>query len=260
MISSGVFARTGYLPPNGQSGSLPVNDPRRVMQPHGVPVIEMLSEMEAETNLKGRRPDSDEPADRYRLVEIAGASHSSGPPSPIRRIVPAQLAKKGLPSRRHRRRAAIEPPNEFPFGYFATAALDNIHRWVTKGTPPPRAERLAAPRQPRRWPGRHQPGCAANRAGRARQRPRRPPQSLRRRPLRQLLPALQAEPVPAGAARATYAAPRRSSLPRSCASSTARQTAYAAKVEAQVDELVRERWLLAPEGELIKAQARALRF
>jgi hypothetical protein len=56
MISSGIFARTGMLPPNGQSGSLPVSDPRRVMQPHGVPVFEMLSEFEAETNYYGRRP------------------------------------------------------------------------------------------------------------------------------------------------------------------------------------------------------------
>jgi hypothetical protein len=259
LISSGVFSRTGMLPPNGQSGSLPSYDPRRVMQPHGVPVIEMLSEFEAETNLKGRRPDSDGPEDFFRLVEIAGASHSSGPPSSIRLIVPAQLTKRGMAARQEPPPGSIDPANEFPLGYFATAALDNIHRWVTDGTPPPRAERLQvnsnrdagsrgytpeahpidrdehgnalgglrnpyvdtpfARHYPHTTPNEHQPEQASDLRG-------------------------SMHPFPPEKLRELYETP----------------AAYAALVAPQVDALVAQRWLLAPEGELIKAQARALRF
>jgi hypothetical protein len=265
MISSGIFARTGMLPPNGQSGSLPVSDPRRVMQPHGVPVFEMLSEFEAETNYYGRRPDNDAPEDRFRLVEIAGASHSSGPPSTLRQVVPVQLAQRGMPVPFTPPPGSIDPANEFPYAYFATAALDNIHRWATEGTPPPRAERLQVNLD--RNAGR--PGGAGLHGISPEALP------LDRDELGNALGGLRNPYVDHPFARyfphttknehqVEQASDLRGSQHLFDADTLHRlhgtPEAYVAKVEAQVDALVRERWLLAPEGELIKQQARGLRF
>src|SRR5262245_2047860 len=53
------------------------------MQPREVPVIQINTETEvfigtlSPTGLLYRRPDSDDPADRYRLWEVPGASHVS---------------------------------------------------------------------------------------------------------------------------------------------------------------------------------------
>jgi hypothetical protein len=259
MISSGIFARTGFLPPNGQSGNLPVSDPRRIMQPHGVPVIEMLSEFEAETNLHGRRPDSDAPEDRFRLVEIAGASHSSGPPSTLRQIVPAQLAKRGMPVPFTPPPGSIDPANEFPYGYFATAALDNIHRWVTEGTPPPRAERLQVNADRNEGPHGISPEALP----------------IDRDDLGNAIGGLRSPYVDYPFAcyyphttknehQVEQASDLRGSQHLFDADTLRRlhgtPEAYAAKVAAQVDALVRERWLLEPEGQLIEEQAQALRF
>lgn len=259
MISSGIFARTGFLPPNGQSGNLPVSDPRRVMQPHGVPVIEMLSEFEAETNLHGRRPDSDAPEDRFRLVEIAGASHSSGPPSTLRLIVPAQLAARGLPVPFTPPPGSIDPANEFPYGYFAIAALDNIHHWVSEGTPPPRAERLQVNTDRNAGPHGISPEALP----------------IDRDDLGNALGGLRSPYVDTPFARyyphttrnehqVEQASDLRGSQHVFDADTLRRlhgtPEAYVAKVAAQVDALVQERWLLAPEGELIVEQARGLRF
>ena len=76
-ISSGGFGLGGYLPLNERSPRAPVGDPRRTIGAHDVPVIELLSEGEAETNRDARRPDGDDPGDRYRLYEVPGACHMS---------------------------------------------------------------------------------------------------------------------------------------------------------------------------------------
>lgn len=259
MISSGVFARTGYLPLNGNSGSLPPGHARRIMQPHGVPVIEMLSEFEAETNLSGRRPDSDDPNDRFRLVEIAGASHGSGPPSPLRRIVPAQLQARGLPVPPSPPEGAIEPPNEFPYGYFATAALDNIHRWATEGLAPPRADRLRLHSSRADGPVGISPDAlpiVRDEHGNALGGLRTPYVDV---PFASYYPHCRPN---------AYMEERASDLrgtqtlflPEKLRALYGSPLAYVQRVDAQLDDLVRQRWLLEPEGELIKQQARSLRF
>ena len=61
-ISSGGAGRPGYgvlRPP----AVLPLDDPRRTIGGHGVPVVELLSESESETHRAVLRPDSDDTGD-----------------------------------------------------------------------------------------------------------------------------------------------------------------------------------------------------
>jgi hypothetical protein len=122
-ISSGAFMLGGYNPLSEGTAVPPAGDRRRVIQPLDVPVIELLSEGEAETNVASRRADSDG-ADRYRLYEIAGTCHMS--------VHPAGPA--ALP--------VLERRSDFPMDMLAGAALLNLRSWVVDGVAPPRAERL----------------------------------------------------------------------------------------------------------------------
>jgi Alpha/beta hydrolase domain len=80
-----------------------------------------------------RRPDSDQPNDKFRLYEVAAMPHGldirsmMGPPNP-KRTVPCNGVQQLW--------------TDFPGGYPANNALDKLIRWVDRGTPPPRAARL----------------------------------------------------------------------------------------------------------------------
>jgi len=88
-----------------------------------VPVIEMLSEGEAETHGAARRADSDG-RNRYRLYEVAGASHMTA----------HEAGPMALP--------VVERPSDFPMDMLVGGALHNLRRWVADGVAPPRAPRL----------------------------------------------------------------------------------------------------------------------
>ena len=123
-ISSGAFMLGGYTPLSEGTPVPPSGDRRRtIAPPPGVPVIEMLGEGEAETNLAARRADSDEP-ERYRLYEVAGASHMTA----------HEAGPMSLP--------VMEPPSDFPMDMLVGGALLNLRRWVVECIAPPRAERL----------------------------------------------------------------------------------------------------------------------
>lgn len=130
-ISSGGFGVGGYNPVSPDVGRLPIDDPRRTVGGHGVPIIELLGEGETETHRLVTRDDSDDPADPYRLYEVPGGCHMSG-------------AERG-----HGPTAAtVEEQSDFPMWALAGAALANLHAWIVDGTPPPRAERLVHLDQP----------------------------------------------------------------------------------------------------------------
>jgi hypothetical protein len=122
-ISSGAFMLGGYTPLSSETPAPPAGDRRRTIQPLDVPVIEMLSEGEAETNVAARRADSDGP-DRYRLYEVAGASHMTA----------QEAGPMALP--------VVEEPSDFPMDMLVGGALLNLRRWVVEDVAPPRAERL----------------------------------------------------------------------------------------------------------------------
>jgi hypothetical protein len=122
-ISSGAFMLGGYTPLSEGTPVPPAGDRRRTIQLLDVPVIEILSEGEAETNVASRRNDSDGPG-RYRLYEVAGTSHMTA-----REAGPMALAVN-------------EEPSDFPMDMLVGGALLNLRRWVTDDVPPPRADRL----------------------------------------------------------------------------------------------------------------------
>jgi hypothetical protein len=80
-----------------------------------------------------RRPDADEPNDRYRLYEITAASHvpTRGYDSPgdiFPTLVDIDAGDNHL--------------SQFPAAMPYMTAVDNLVAWVTEGTPPPRAARI----------------------------------------------------------------------------------------------------------------------
>jgi hypothetical protein len=123
-ISSGAFMLGGYTPLGEGVPLPPSGDRRRTIQPLDVPVIELLSEGEVETNAASRRPDSDAPGDRYRLYEVPGSSHMT--------------AREAGPLAQQ----VVEEPSDFPMDMLVGGALLNLQRWAMDGIAPPRAPRM----------------------------------------------------------------------------------------------------------------------
>ncbi len=127
------------------------------MGPRSAPVIHVNTESEVllVSRLGYRRPDSDAANDRYRLWEVAGASHISNDlrdavialqlnDAETHRIDPSMLEPigcthmeftdgpvTGLPG--------FVDPNDYPFAYVENAAFHWLTRWVETGKAPPHA-------------------------------------------------------------------------------------------------------------------------
>jgi hypothetical protein len=129
-------------------GGFEPTDPRRVIQPAGVPVIHMLNETEIavlEPNLSAlptRRPDSDTAPDLFRRYEVPGDCHMNvfqirwGPPAAD------QVKALGGPACTW---CCVEPVTTFsdiPEHYMFDGCLANLEQWVQTGTLPPKAERI----------------------------------------------------------------------------------------------------------------------
>jgi hypothetical protein len=89
-----------------------------------------------------RRPDSDEPGDRFRLYEVAGSYVGDKYP-PLCGPCEEDVVAAGKPWKGPFMVSGEVPEYEFPFHYILNGAFANLDRWVRKGVPPPRAERLA---------------------------------------------------------------------------------------------------------------------
>ena len=122
-------------------------DPRQTIKNAGVPVIGVLTQGEVEASLPFLRPDSDEPADRFRIYEIAGAAHIDAAPYIALPTVADQNAAgqaQGTPQWPFNARCEPEIPlQELPLqSYVLNGAFANLDRWVRNGTAPPHAERI----------------------------------------------------------------------------------------------------------------------
>lgn len=146
--SSGAFDPAGYPPLTAGGRTLPPDHPRRTVR-GAVPTIEMLSETEGETHGPVLRPDSDEPGDHYRLVQIAGTSHR-------------ELRSETHLTNDHQYAAAggelsdpriTQTPSDARFDLFVSAALDQLDRWVRGASKPPHAPRFAYRPGPDGTPG-----------------------------------------------------------------------------------------------------------
>jgi hypothetical protein len=123
------------------------NDPRQAVKNVGVPVFAVAAQGEVLTTYPWRRPDSDEPRDRYRLYEIAGAGHIDrsayvGFPS-----MPDQAGAgnaQGTPAWPFAARCDPEIPlMDTPIMTTAfNTAFARLDEWVRKGVAAPRASRI----------------------------------------------------------------------------------------------------------------------
>ena len=91
-----------------------------------VPIIQMPTQTEvvtwAEMGNAYRRPDSDEPSNRFRLYEVAGMPHNNSRDNPGFGNDPCTL-----------------PVTDFPAGAFTAMGLNHLIDWIAKGKTPPHA-------------------------------------------------------------------------------------------------------------------------
>ena len=124
-------------------GFFPAGSPRSAFGPRDVPIVQVLSEgdvfdQEARfpDGLHGRRyrrPDSDDPDDRFRLYELAGTPHMGTRYPPYNNPERWQ----GLIGD-----TSGVTMNSMPHGELFSMALHHLVRWVADGVTPPRAQRL----------------------------------------------------------------------------------------------------------------------
>ena len=91
-----------------------------------VPVVQMPTQTEvatyAEQGIAYRRPDSDDPANRFRLYEVAGMPHNNSRDNPGFQNDPCTL-----------------PVTDFPAGAFTALGLNYLIEWIANGKTPPHA-------------------------------------------------------------------------------------------------------------------------
>ena len=90
-----------------------------------VPTVHMPTMTEVNNTIAFRRPDSDEPNNRYRLYEVAGMAHANSRETPTYVPNPCTL-----------------PISDFPWGGMVGMGLNHLIEWVDKGIVPPHAAPL----------------------------------------------------------------------------------------------------------------------
>ncbi len=100
-----------------------------------VPMIQMPTQTEvhtwAQAGIAYRRPDSDAPANRFRLYEVAGMPHNNARDLPFFFTDPCTL-----------------PITDFPAGSFTALALNYLIEWIAEGTLPPHAPYIEVDQDP----------------------------------------------------------------------------------------------------------------
>jgi hypothetical protein len=126
-MADGSAIMDGYFA-TSTLGNAPGTAPMMVVD---VPTVHMPTMTEANTALtvngviNFRRPDSDDPGNRYRLYEVAGMAHANSRDTPA--YVPSPCAL---------------PVTNFPWGAMAAMGLNHLVEWVDHGTVPPHAAPL----------------------------------------------------------------------------------------------------------------------
>jgi hypothetical protein len=123
------------------------NDLRQTVRDVGVPVIAVAAQGEVSSTYPWRRPDSDDPRDRYRLYEVAGAGHidrSAYLGFPSMQDQAAAGNAQGTPAWPFLARCDPEIPlPDTPIMTIAfNTAFARLDEWVRRGAAAPRASRL----------------------------------------------------------------------------------------------------------------------
>src|SRR5688572_14061485 len=101
-----------------------------------VPMIQMPTQTEVVTwaakGIEYRRPDSDDPGNRFRLYEVAGMPHNNSRDNPGFQNDPCTL-----------------PVTDFPAGAFTALGLNHLIEWIANGKTPPHAPPIAVDQDPK---------------------------------------------------------------------------------------------------------------
>ncbi|HEY7104887.1 MAG TPA: alpha/beta hydrolase domain-containing protein [Acidimicrobiia bacterium] len=127
-------------------GYFPSGAPGVTFGGYDVPIVQVVSDGDisdprraGRENRTYRRPDSDDPGDRYRLYELAGVPHMGTRYAPYSNAAmwqagPATATAGDVPD------DAVM--NSLPHNELFSVAMDHLIRWVADGVTPPRAERI----------------------------------------------------------------------------------------------------------------------
>ena len=100
-----------------------------------VPMIQMPTQTEvvtwAEAGIAYRRPDSDDPGNRFRIFEVAGMPHNNARDIPFSLTDPCTL-----------------PITDFPAGAFTALGLNYLIEWIADGIAPPHAPYIEVDQDP----------------------------------------------------------------------------------------------------------------
>jgi Alpha/beta hydrolase domain len=100
-----------------------------------VPMIQMPTQTEvvtwAEAGIAYRRPDSDDPGNRFRIFEVAGMPHNNARDIPFFFTDPCTL-----------------PITDFPAGAFTALGLNYLIEWIADGIAPPHAPYIEVDQDP----------------------------------------------------------------------------------------------------------------
>ena len=131
-------------------GYFPSGFPYHAFRDIDVPVVQVLSDGDVALPDYSFRPgyggrvyrrgDSDSPADRYRLYELAGAPHMGTRYAPYNDV---SLWQASLAEAAAEEGITFGPcMNSLPHFELFAMTLHHLVQWVANGTPPPRADRL----------------------------------------------------------------------------------------------------------------------
>jgi hypothetical protein len=126
----------GVVPINACSGNIGATDPRQVTGNQGVPIIRAMSNSDYISGIRGRRADSDDPADPYRHYEISGMGHAS-PFVLYYSARPADMVAAGIPVPAFSCNEG--PRSRFPTNVAFDAIMQNLETWSRTGVAPPRS-------------------------------------------------------------------------------------------------------------------------
>lgn len=139
-ISAAPFI-SGMVPLTTGAPVLPVGHPRRTTRAIDVPVIELMTENEAITNLGPQATDADRGIGRHRIYEVPGLTHGDGLAAPGESsTMRYQLQQAGFHATQTS--GCTLEASDVPMRDLASAALANLELWVTRGTPAPASLRL----------------------------------------------------------------------------------------------------------------------
>jgi hypothetical protein len=204
-----------------------------------VPMIQMPTQTEvvtwAERGIAYRRPDSDEPGNRFRLYEVAGMPHNNSRDSRGFTGDPCTL-----------------PVTDFPAGAFTALALNHLIDWIAQGKTPPRAPHIAVDQDMANDGSALALDAHGNATGGVRNVWVDVPIATYgvfgkgKTAATERLCTLAGTKValPAAALRSLYGDP----------------SAYVSRVEARLAELIRDGWFLPEYRELVRRDARAVTF